>query len=58
MEKNQHIHGTPKTAKSGYFFPSQLFTLHSLVQLLLPTFRLNGVSHPISIEYKTVHGLN
>ena len=59
-EKNQLILGnTVKTpAKSGYFFPSRLFTFHSLVQLLLPTVKLNGVSQPISIEYKMVHGLN
>ena len=40
-----------------YFFPSHMFTFHSLVQLLLPTVKLNGVSQPISIEYKMVHGL-
>ena len=26
--------------------------------ILLPTVKLNGVSKPISIEYKMVHGLN
>ena len=46
-----------KKAKSMYFFPSHMFTFHSLVQLLLPTVKLNGVSQPISIEYKMVHGL-
>ena len=45
-------------AKSRYFFHSHLFTFHSLVQLLLPTVKLNGISQPISIEYKMVHGLN
>ena len=35
-----------------------MFTFHSLVQLLLPMVKLNGVSEPISIEYKMVHGLN
>ena len=34
-----------------------MFTFHSLVQLLLPVVKLNGVSQPISIEYKVVHGL-
>ena len=29
-----------------------------MVQLLLPTVKLNGVSQTISIEYKMVHGLN
>ena len=48
----------PNTAKSGHLFYSRLFTFHSLVQLLLPTFKLNGVSQPISVEYKMVHGLN
>ena len=46
-----------KMAKSRYFFPSHMFTFHSLVQLLLPTVELNGVSQSISIEYKMVHGL-
>ena len=46
-----------KTEKSRYFFPSHMFTFHLLVQLLLPTVKLNGVSQPISIEYKMVHGL-
>ena len=40
-----------------YFFPSHMFTFHSLVQLLLSKVKLNGVSQPISIEYKMVHGL-
>ena len=44
--------------KSKYFFSSYMFTFHSLVQLLLPMVKLNGVSQPISIEYKIVHGLN
>ena len=44
-------------AKSRYFFPSHMFTFHSLVQLLLPTVKLNGVSQSISVEYKMVHGL-
>ena len=47
----------PKTAKSRYFFSFYVFTFHSLVQFLLPTVKLNGVSQPISIEYKMVHGL-
>ena len=34
-----------------------MFTFHLLVQLLLPTVKLNEVSQPISIEYKMVHGL-
>ena len=34
-----------------------MFTFHSLVQLLLPTVKLNEVSQPIWIEYKMVHGL-
>ena len=46
------------TAKSRYLFHSCLFTFHSLVQLLLPKVKLNGVSQPISIEYEMVHGLN
>ena len=45
-------------AKSRYFFPSRMFTFHSLVQLLLPTVKLNEVSQPILIEYKMVHDLN
>ena len=45
-------------AKSRYFFHSHLFTFHLLVQLPLPTAKLNGISQPISIEYKMVHGLN
>ena len=50
-------HSCQKTAKSRHFFPSHMFTLHSLVQLLLPTVNSNGVSQPISIEYRVVHGL-
>ena len=42
------------TAESGYIFCSCSFTFHSLVQLLLPMVKLNGVSQPISIEYKMV----
>ena len=42
-----------KKAKSTYFFPSHMFTFHSLVQLLLPMVKLNGVSQLISIEYKS-----
>ena len=45
------------SAKSMDFFPSHIFTFHSLVQLLLPTVKLNGVSQQISTEYKMVHGL-
>ena len=45
-------------AKSMCSFHSRLFTFHSLVQLLLPTVRLNGVSQPISVEYKMMDGLN
>ena len=40
-----------------YLFPSHMFTFHWLVRLLLPTVKLNGVSQPISIEYKIVHDL-
>ena len=47
-----------KTPKSRYFISLHLFTFHSLVPLLLPTVKLNGVSQPISIEYKVVQGLN
>ena len=59
--KNQLIHGN--SVKNGqiyvqYFFHFRLFTFHSLVQSLLPMVKLNGVSQPISIEYKMVHGLN
>ena len=32
-----------KDGKSKYFFPSHMFTFHSLVQLLLPAVKLNGV---------------
>ena len=41
-----------------YFFHSQLFTFHSLVQLVIPTVTLTGTSQPISIEYKMVHALS
>ena len=41
-----------KTAKSSYFFPSYLSTFPLLVQLLLPTVKLNRTDQPISIEYK------
>ena len=48
-----------KNAKLRYhFFHSCLFTFHSLIQLLLPKAKLNGVDHQISVEYKTVYGLN
>ena len=48
-----------ETAKSSYLFQSRLFTFHSLVQVLLPTSNcMNGVSQPISVEYKMVHSLN
>ena len=40
-----------------YFSPSHMFAFYSLVQLLLQMVKLNGVSQPISIEYKMVHGL-
>ena len=35
-----------KNGKSRYFFPSHMFTFHSLVQLLLPTF-----VHPVGDSY-------
>ena len=57
MKKLTHSYHQ-NTAKSGCLFLSCLFTFHSLVQLLLPTVKLNGVSQPTSIEYKMVHGLN
>ena len=44
-----------RTAKFSYFFPSHLFTFHSLVQLLLPVVKLNRIDQPILIEYKIVH---
>ena len=47
-----------KNCKTSVFFPSHMFTFHQLVQLLLPTVKLNGVSPPISIESKIVNGLN
>ena len=34
-----------------------MFEFHSVVQLLLWMVKLNGVSQPISIEYKIVYGL-
>ena len=40
------------------FFVSHWFTFYSLVQLLLLRAKSNGISHPISIEYKMVRGLN
>ena len=46
------------TAKPKYRFHFRVFTFHSLVQLLLPTVKSNGVNQPNSIEYKMVHGLN
>ena len=46
-----------KTAKSRYFFLSGMFSFHSLVLLLFPFVKLNGVSQSISIEYKMVPGL-
>ena len=48
----------PKSCKLRYFFPSHLFIFYSLAQPLGPTVKLNGVSQPISIEYKMVHGFN
>ena len=47
-----------KQGKFRYFFPSHLFQFYSLVQLLLPTVKLNRVSQPSSAKYKMVHGLN
>ena len=48
MKKLTHSLVIPsEKAKSRHFFPSHLFTFHSLVQLLLPTVKLNGVSQPI-----------
>ena len=55
--KKKHYNNL-KTAKSRYFLHSRLFTFHLLVQLLLPTVKLNGVSQPISMKHKMVHGLN
>ena len=59
MEKLTHSwsyhQNTPKT---GYLFHSRLFTFHLLLQSLLPTIKMNGVSKPILIEYKMVHGFN
>ena len=49
---------TPKYGKILVSLSFSLFTFHSLVQLLLPTIKLNGVSQAISVEYKMVHGLN
>ena len=48
----------PKPVIYRYLFPSHLFKSYSLVQFLLPTAKLNGVSQPISKEYKMVHGFN
>ena len=48
----------PKAVKFRYFLPSHLFTFYSLVQLLLPTVKLNGFSQPVAIKYKIVHGLD
>ena len=53
-----HCNTVKRTAKSGYFFLSSMFTFHSLVQLLLLMVKLNGVNQPISTEYKMVTGLN
>ena len=52
------IHGNAvkKTAKSWYFIPSHMFTFHSLVKLVMPKVKFDGVIQPIS-EYKMVHGL-
>ena len=47
-----------EAAKSRYSIPSDLVTFHSLVKLLLPAVKLNGVRQPMSIEYKRVHGFN
>ena len=58
-EKVYSFIAMPSTlSKSRYFFHSHFLTFHSLVQLLLPVVKLNGISQPISIEYKMVHGLN
>ena len=52
-------HSRQKTpAKSRYFFSFPMFTFHSLVQLLLPTVKLNGVSQLNSIEYKLEIGVS
>ena len=48
----------PNPTKSSYLLPSHLFKFYSLVQLLIPTVKLNGASQPISIEYKMVHGFS
>ena len=48
----------PKATKFRYFFPSHLFTFYLLVQLLLETVKLNGLSQPISTEHNIVHGFN
>ena len=47
----------PKPGKFRYFFPSNLFTFYSLVQLLLPTVKMKGTIQLISIEYM-MHGSN
>ena len=44
-----------KECSLSYFFPSHLFTFHSLVQSLLPTVKLNRVDQPVSREHKMVH---
>ena len=46
------------TAKSVLQNHSGFFTFHSLLQSLLPVVKMNGVSKPISVEYKMVHGFN
>ena len=59
--KKKLIHnntGKKRAGNSRYFITSHLFTFHSLVQLLLSTVKLNGVSQPFLIEYKMVHALN
>ena len=57
-DKSIMVIQSKKGKKFRYFFPSHMFTFHSLAQLLLPMVKLNGVNQPISIEYKMVHGLN
>ena len=58
MKKIIHGNTVKKTpAKSWYFIPSHMFMFHSLVKLVMPAVKFNGISHPISIEYKMVHGL-
>ena len=56
MEKLTHSwQNHQNTPKSGNLFHSRFFIFHSLIQSLLPTAKMNGVSKPISIEYKSVH---